>query len=350
MSIDKALYPVPAIFALLLAACSGTAPPPTAALDGQEEPAAAAEEPTDADVSAPSETPHLIPPAWMSEFAPLGAAAQEVEIPTSDGRTLAGIYYPAKVNPAPIVVLMHWAGGDMTDWQAIAPWLQNRRDGLSFKAGLARPALQVDGPWLDPSWFPHILPEASFGVLVFDYNSFGQSAGSPAADALLLDSVAAVQFASALDGADPDMIMAAGASIGGDGAVDGCYLFNQMVAGGDAQGQCIGALSLSPGNYLTGTCTGDCPSEFFSYADAVAALSEAEHPVYCLTSQGDESFMPTCTVTSGDLFKQFIYSGDDHGMFLVDPALTPSEPAIDANALDLLLDLLSTAIGLPITP
>src|SRR3972149_5015142 len=191
----------------------------------------------------------------------------------------------AKLNPAPIVVLMHWAGGDMRDWVAIAPWLQNRPDELSLASRLARPAVQIDGPWLDPSWFPVITPEASFGALIFDYNGFGQTPYAAADDSLLQDSLAAVTFASTLEGADPNMIVAAGASIGADGAVDGCYLFNEAVAAGEAEGGCLGALSLSPGNYLT-------PD--FTYTEAVKALSDAQHLVFCLAGEGDKFSAQTC--------------------------------------------------------
>ena len=42
-------------------------------------------------------------------------------------KILKGYYYPsASDQPAPLVVLMHWVMGDMSDWYEIAPWLQNR--------------------------------------------------------------------------------------------------------------------------------------------------------------------------------------------------------------------------------
>ncbi len=333
----KVILPVPAILSLLLAACGGAAP--TRAVEVQDEPTAAPVEPTAAEVEAPTETPQIVTSAWVSQFPALPPAPQEVTITTEDGRTLAGLYYPAKVNPAPIVVLMHWAGGDMTDWRSIAPWLQNRADELSLKTGFARPAFQVDGPWLDPSWFPALLPEASFGVLIFDYNGFGQSPGSSDPEGFLQDSVAAVKFASTLEGVDPNMIMTVGASIGADGAVDACYLFNELY--GKALGQCLGAMSLSPGNYLTND---------FPYAQAVTALSEAEHLVFCLAAEGDGFSADVCAGAQADLYTSFIYSGDSHGMLLVDPALAPSNPATDANALQLLLDLLAMSTGRPVTP
>jgi hypothetical protein len=53
---------------------------------------------------------------------------------------------------------------------------------------------------------------------------------------------------------------------------------------------------------------------------------------------------------AGDFYSPFYYSGEDHGMFLVDPAKTPFQPELDANALELLLDLLAMSIGRNVTP
>lgn len=335
------LFLVPTIFVLVLAACGGAAP--TEEIEAPQEPTAAAVEPT-AEVEVPTETAQVIEGAWVSQFEPLPAAPQEVSIPTVQGRELAGMYFPAKVNPAPIVVLMHWAGGDMTDWRAIAPWLQNRADELSRKGGFARPIGQIDGPWLDASWFPALLPEASFGVLVFDYGGFGESPLGDNTD--LEDSVAALEFASKLEGADPNMLLTMGASIGADGAVDACYVFNELVTSGEAQGQCLAAMSLSPGNYFMepfGTAD-------FTYAEAVAALSEAEHLVFCLAAEGDSFSAEVCLDAQADFYTAFIYAGDNHGMMLVDPTLSPSDPAMDVNALELLLDFLAMSIGRNVTP
>jgi pimeloyl-ACP methyl ester carboxylesterase len=340
MSLHKALLPVPAIFTLLLSACAGATS--TNAVESPGEPAAA--ELTSAVVDSPTETPQEVASPWISQFDPLPPEPQRVAIPVlGSNRELAGLYYPAKVNPAPIVVLMHWAGGDMTDWRAITPWLQNRADELSYKANFAKPVNQVDGPWLDPSWFPTILPEASFAVLVFDYNGFGQSAGTTDADGLLQDSVAAIRFATTLEGIDPNMIVTVGASIGADGAVDACYLFNELY--GATMGQCIGAMSLSPGNYLTND---------FPYAQAVTALSETGHFVFCLAAVEDGSSAATCETAemAGDFYAPFYYSGEDHGMFLVDPTKLPFQPEMDprANALELLLGLLAMSIQRNVTP
>jgi len=324
------------VLALLLAACGGqpTTLPPAEGASPQPQPSESSTLP-EAPPDEPPDEPDVS--AWLSQSQPLPAAPQEVEIPTSDGRTLAGFYFPAKVNPAPIVVLMHWAGGDMRDWAAMAPWLQNRPDELADSDVLS--GAQIDGPWLDPTWFPPLVAEASFGVLVFDYSGFGQSAFSSSADALLQDSLAAMMFASTLKGADPNMLLSAGASIGADGTVDGCYLFNQAVAAGEAEGLCLAALSLSPGNYLA--------SEF-TYMQAVAELSQAEHRVFCLAAEGDVQSADVCVQSEAAFSTPFLYPGDAHGMSLVDPTMHPSAPAVEANALQLLLDLFAMATGWPV--
>ncbi|HEY4717913.1 MAG TPA: hypothetical protein VIH14_02770 [Anaerolineales bacterium] len=331
--------------ALALSACSPQATEvPSDAPIQAEESATSESEPAATGAATETAEPESLDTAWLSQDPPLEAAPQEVEIPTADGRTLAGMYYPSKVNPAPIVVLMHWAGGDMRDWVAIAPWLQNRPDELSLASRLARPAVQIDGPWLDPSWFPAITPEASFGALIFDYNGFGQTPYAAADDSLLQDSLAAVTFASTLEGADPNMIVAAGASIGADGAVDGCYLFNEAVAAGEAQGQCLGALSLSPGNFLTGQ---------FTYTKATQTLTESEVVVYCLAAEDDGEAWDVCEELENlpsyriDAIP-FEYAGDLHGMMLVDPEINPIDPANGLNALQIFLEFLEAATQLPV--
>jgi dienelactone hydrolase len=60
-----------------------------------------------------------------------------------------------------------------------------------------------------------------------------------------LDAKAATDAASQLEGVDSHQVVAIGASIGADGAADSCFLHNTQAT------TCVGALSLSPGNYLT---------------------------------------------------------------------------------------------------
>ena len=49
-----------------------------------------------------------------------------IDFTADDGQQLSGIYYPADQNPAPLIILMHWAKGNQEEWEDIAVWLQNR--------------------------------------------------------------------------------------------------------------------------------------------------------------------------------------------------------------------------------
>ena len=103
--------------------------------------------------------------------------------------------------------------------------------------------------------------DVSYAVFTFDFRDYGESQlGRGASIELTKDALAALITASGLGGIDPMQIVTAGASIGSDGAPDGCLLFNQSVGGG-----CQGAFSLSPGSYL------DMP-----YKDVVAGLDSTE--------------------------------------------------------------------------
>jgi hypothetical protein len=328
---------------LLLAACGGAqaTDAPVEALAGKQPTATS---PASEDPAEPTSTTESSPEpsqaeAWTSLLPALPADPQAVEITTSDSRTLVGEYYPAKVNPAPILVLMHWAGGDRLDWQVIAPWLQNRPDER-LPGGFE----EAVPTWMQRTWFPALLPEASFGVLIFDYSCFGESECTNSGDAWLQDSLAAVMFASTLEGANPLHILTMGASIGADGAVDGCYLFNEAVASGEAAGRCVGALSLSPGDFLTTE---------FTYAEASQALNGEDNFVYCLAAEGDTFAWAACETLQalepfGELDFTFQYAGDFHGMFLVDPELTSIDPDNGQNALQILLEFLEAATQLPV--
>ena len=291
------------------------------------------EEPQEAEAPAEEETAN----AEAEEdpgLPPLPADVVELVITMEDGRALEAKYYPAAHNPAPIIVLMHWAGGDIGDWDEIAPWLQNR--GLG-SAGAARArGTQVQGldPWMDPSWFPEMPEDASFGVLSFSFGDFGNSpAGPNIPENWMEEALAAIQTASELEGVDATQIAALGASIGADGAVDGCYLFNET----SATGQCVGALSLSPGDYLTTE---------FTYAEAVTSLDEREIPVWCLTAEGDIPSYVTCGSAEGTHYQQFIYAGAEHGMRLVRPDAESMDPATGVDTLVLIQDFLELVFGI----
>lgn len=270
----------------------------------------------------PSPTPELptaTPVPEVPAIEPLPPEPQKVEFHASDGQTLQGTYYPAAVNPAPMVVLMHWAPGDQSDWVEIAYWLQNR--GLG---GQTEPA----EPWLDPSWFPPIPPgwvEQSFAVFTFTFRDCEGGCQAFNQEGWLLDAQAAMEVAQGLDGVDPQRLVALGASIGADGAPDGCYWLND-----EYENSCLGALSLSPGDYLT-----------VPYVDAVSELGgeEPPKPDWCLYAEGDGDSARACQSASGDHYRTIQYAGSLHGMMLIQPEVEPNVPPLVLDFLEMVFDL-----------
>ena len=241
-----------------------------------------------------------------------------VEFVTSDGRTLSGIYYPAAVNPAPLVILMHWAPGDQSDMAALAYWLQNR--------GLAA-TMEIDSsgkPWLNPSWFPEMETDRTYAVFTFTFDGCEGGCSSFDRENWLLDAQAAVETAYGLEGIDQNRIATIGASIGADGAADGCLYLNNLHT--DA---CQGAFSLSPGDYLT-----------LPYQDVVDELSNMSPAVTteCLYAENDTESAVACqAVPESDTYKAEMYAGNSHGLMLIQPGLEP-------DPLSLLLDFLTVTI------
>ena len=248
------------------------------------------------------------------------ADRQVVQIPTQDGRTLEGFFYPPKEANSPVVVLMHWAPGSMDDWNHIAAWLQNRQ---------GETAAPTDGKGAihDPTWFPAMPATQSFAVLTFNFGDYGASQYGGSRESYVVDAVSALEYAASLPGVDPHRVAAIGASIGADGAVDACYLFNDA----GEKGTCIGALSLSPGNYLTGE---------FTYQHAAEMVNLSGYPVWCLAAKMDGVSPKLCQSLTDSLNRSFIFSDRHHGMDLVDPQLFPSDPAVDFNALELIQEFL----------
>ena len=111
-------------------------------------------------------------------------------------------------------------------------------------------------------------------------------------------------------------MVAIGASIGADGAVDAC---------GDG---CLGAMSLSPGSYL-----------LVPYDEAVAEIDGAGKPAWCLAAEGDAESAPACQSASGDHYRMVMYDGSDHGMMLI-------RPDTDPLTMELVLEFLKLALGL----
>jgi dienelactone hydrolase len=244
---------------------------------------------------------------------------QALTFQAEDGRELQGTYYPAAVNPAPVVVLMHWAGGDQNDWVEIAYWLQNR--GLGGQG-------EYDSvpPWLDPRWFPEIPEGQSYAVFAFTFRECegGNGCQNFLPDKWLLDAQAAMTTARSLEGVEPTRVASIGASIGADGAPDGCGWLNA-----EGEGGCVGALSLSPGAYLT-----------IPYNQAVTALESLQPPLpaWCLYGENDQESARACESAQGTLYQTYKYSGDPHGMVLI-------QPDLDHDTLQVILDFLKLTFG-----
>lgn len=310
------------ILLTLLTAC-GETPSATTAPEAQSTQAGYPPpqvQPTLAGYPAPEEQPTQAPYPGPATAVPpaqpvLPPEPRPVTFQTSDGVTLQGAYYPPDAPQAPLVVLMHWAPGDQTSWDAIAPWLQNR--------GLVGGAVGGE-PWLDSSWFPAM--NTGFPVGVFTFTFRGCEGGCKNFDraAWLLDAQAAMQQAILLPGVNPEAIVTIGASIGADGAADGCAWLNQQ-----GIGRCWGALSLSPGNYLTQ-----------DYPTVVTALGEnvPPTPAWCLYATGDGESAGACKTASGENYRAVEYEGNAHGMMIIAPDMAP-------NALELILEFLGLTLG-----
>ena len=219
-----------------------------------------------------------------------------------DGQELQGRYYPAAVNPAPVIVLMHWANGDQDDWVEVGYWLQNR--GLGGKSA-------KDYPWLDPSWFPALAEGESYAVFTFNFRGCKGGCNLYSPEPWLLDAEAAMKAVIALEGVDPTRVLVAGASIGADGAADGCMFLN---AKSGTNGKCLGAFSFSPGDYLT--------LPFAAVVNEVEAMTPPA-AVYCLYGEDDNPSAKICKSAKGNLYQKFGWKGNDHGMMLIRPDMEP---------------------------
>jgi predicted esterase len=290
----KKLIPFFFILGFALAACAGVVPPDAAA----------------------TPTPQSQPGAPVV----LPADPQEIVFQASDGRMLSGYFYPAAVSPAPVVVMMHWVGGDKSDWYEIAPWLQNR--------GLANPFPNPGTEyWWDPSWFPAVPAGVSYGVFIFsfrDCSPYDAGCASWTPEGGYLDAQAAMQKATTLEGVDPTRIVAIGSSVGADGAPDACAWLNEQ-----QPGSCRGALSLSPGNYMN-----------IAYTDVVQTLGSSDPPVaaWCLADENEYAICQAAEGSGNPLFLEYLIPGGSHGNRMLNPDMDP-------QPMQLILDFLAETVG-----
>jgi hypothetical protein len=239
---------------------------------------------------------------------------QVVSFSAEDGVLLEGLFYPAVKISAPVIVLMHWYPGDQHEWTEIAYWLQNR--GIT--------GIQDGVPWKDPSWFPALSPDLSFNIFTFTFRNCQRQCSSPEPAGWLMDARASLEYARTLEGVDPNRVIAIGASIGSDGAIDGCASVLEV-----DPTACLGALSLSPGSYLGP-----------DYNDMVTALGENTPPriAWCLFDE-NEADSVDCNQALGDNYYHESWSdGYLHGMHLLTPNLDPLPLARIVKFLDLVLE------------
>ena len=265
--------------------------------------------PTAAFTPAPTLTPTPTP------IVILDPKPIEVRFSADDGTELLGYYYPGSENPSPVIVLVHWAEGDLTDWEQIATWLQNR--------GQLDRLPDYNHTWKSSDWFPENGRAEPLAVFIFTLRNCegGCRAYQPAE--WLLDIEAAMLQATRLQGIDTDKIMTGGASIGADGALYGCTWLNQT-----GTGSCIGSFSLSPSSSLT-----------LPYDELANDLigSDPPLPVYCLHGLRDDASVETCSGFPGLVSVDYGYI-ENHGMELI-------QSGQDPDPLILFMDFVEAALA-----
>lgn len=250
---------------------------------------------------------------------------RDVTFDTPQGRQIMGRYFPAAMENAPLVVLIHWVMANQDDWQTIAAWLQNRGQIASGTCSLS-----ISCPWWDPTWFP-AMEQRSYAVFTFSLSGCEANNGCEGwtGPAWAEDANSAILYASHLEGVDPSRIVTAGASIGADAAVDACAWLNKQ--GGAAR--CRGSLSFSPGGYLG-----------LDYSQQVASLDSLQPPVptWCLYGSDDAESRPACETAQGAAYRRLEYEGNLHGMILIQPGLMPEES--NKGTLELFMEFLDLTL------
>jgi len=302
------IFPFVIILVLILSACGSTQttstvqptlPPPEASVGTEVQPQLDAQDQPTLEGTAIS-----ISPAEPS-IPPLPPDPQRVEFQAEDGTVLIGYYYPAAINPAPVIVLMHWGGGDQTDWLYVGmvSWLQNR--GAPVPPPPA--SLQFDTPYQ----FSALPEDRSFAVFTFDFRGFGESKGNQFEN-FVMDASAAYITAADLEGVDPARIVGIGGSVGANGAAGGC---NE---------NCIAALSFGPQDFGG-----------FNYAETVTAMGLDNKPAWCVAAEDMEVDLETCNSASGDNYFKQIYPLGGHAMMIFNKRLK-LEPPIDTVIINFL--------------
>ena len=251
----------------------------------------------------------------MTPVVVLDPPPVEINFSAEDGQLLSGIYYPADTNPAPLVILVHWARGDQTEWTEIALWLQNRSQ-------LVR-APNYNKSWRSSDWFPENTLGVSLGVFTFTLRECEDECKDYLPGEWLLDIQAAMEAAIELTGVDKTKVITAGVSIGADGAVYGCTSLNKS-----GLGECRGSYVLSPGSLLT-----------IPFEEGASELihSDPPRPIYCIYGLRDDAAVETCSAVPGARQVDYGYI-ENHGFELLQ-ALQNPDPLL------LLLELIDTALS-----
>lgn len=265
-------------------------------------------------ITESTNAPQEVAPAPISATASelsqnvLPPEPQDITFDTLQGRTLQGRYYPATMENALLVILIHWVTTNQDSWQFVAKWLQNRG-------------------WKSDRY--PALGERSYAVFTFTLSGCESwhGCGTWTGPEWVEDADAAILYASQLPGIDPTRIVTAGASIGADAAIDSCAWFTQQ--GGPAH--CVGALSFSPGNYLG-----------LSYAEQVTLLEAVPVPAWCFYAEEDSDANLACSYASGTNYLKYEYAGGLHGIQLLTPEVKPEEP--DKTTLELFLEFLDSVL------
>ena len=278
-------------------------------LESTSTPAGPTLEPSKTPLPLPTSTPTATPVVVLDRD-PI-----QIDFQTEDGVSLKGNYYPADVNPAPLIVLMHWARGDQSEWTEVAEWLQGR--------GLLDPAPDYNYSWKSSNWFPERDLTQSMGVFTFNFRECEGGCKAYLPMQWLLDVEGALAIASNLQGVDRERILTAGASIGADGAIYGCSWLNKQEQGA----ACLGSFLLSPGSSLT--IPFDIKAEELLNQDPPL-------PVYCLIGLRDDASVETCFDIPGLTLIDYGYI-ENHGFELL-------QPGVGTNPLGLLQDFINTAL------
>ena len=308
----KRLMPFLLLLSLIFVSCAQN---PTAA--NEPAPAQPTTAPTEAKAATqpePTQEPTTLPeptavPTDLPAPEALAPEPQVIKIESFDGKLLDAIYYPAAVNPAPIVVWVHQYNFDQTEWQAIAPWLQNRGQiaptATLIGNPLASPIQMEAGPWFDSSWFPPIPDGMDVAVLTVTLRECEGSCSGRHGPEWIQDVTSTLIAASEMEGVDSEKVLAVGTSIGADGVADGCLAYQESTGR-----NCLAVLSSSPGDYLG-----------VPYNDTIASLTEKGTKALCFASEGDQPSYTTCKSVPEDTpnFSTHYVPGYFHGIYAIDP-------------------------------